>query len=87
MTMTKAELVEMLDSYEDDQEVRLMTQQNWPFEYSISSVVASDEITESDEDDEPDASYQSPEPPRNGKPIVYLVEGRQVCYGTTSAWR
>jgi len=87
--MTKGELLEILEDFEDYQEVRLMTQPSWPFESSIKSVVAygpgtsefgPDEVEfPQDEDDFTPAA--NPE----GK-VIYLVEGSQLGYGTKEAW-
>lgn len=76
---TVRELIERLEECAtrvgDDKEVRLMTQQSWPFQCSIVGVTtSSDMINEepSDLDDKPVA--------------VFIVEGRQLGYGTKRAW-
>ena len=54
--MTIDELIARLEDYRDEiggeAEVRLMTQQNWPFENAIIGLVSGAEINESDEDDD-----------------------------------
>ena len=79
--MTLNELIERLEEYRDlhgeDCEVRLMTQQNWPFENSITGLVSGAEINESDEDD--DACVED-------DAVVYIVEGTQLKYGSKRAW-
>lgn len=90
--MTILELLERLqDAVEnigeaaaETTEVRLMTQENWPFENSIQGVCAkSDLVDESQtgeaEDDDPQTSEDEAE-------IIYLVEGTQLCYGNKNAW-
>ena len=78
--MTLNDLIERLENYREDlggeTEVRLMTQQNWPFENKIYGLCSSDEIQEADED--PD---EEPE-----DEIIYIVEGNQLGYGNSTAW-
>ncbi len=79
--MTLNELIERLEEYRDlhgeDCEVRLMTQQNWPFENAITGLVSGAEINEADEDD--DACVED-------DAVVYIVEGTQLKYGSKRAW-
>ena len=84
--MTIDELIARLEDYRDeiggDAEVRLMTQQNWPFENSIYGLASGAEINDYDEDDEDggdddDASEDA---------ILFIVEGQQLGYGTKRAW-
>jgi hypothetical protein len=84
--MTIDELIARLEDYRDeiggDAEVRLMTQQNWPFENTICGLASGAEINDFDEDDEDgddddDATEDS---------VLYIVEGQQLGYGTKRAW-
>ena len=79
--MTLNELIERLEEYRDlhgeDCEVRLMTQQNWPFENTITGLASGAEINESDDDD--DACVED-------DAVVYIVEGTQLKYGSKRAW-
>ena len=84
--MTIDELIARLEDYRDeiggDAEVRLMTQQNWPFENPICGLASGAEINDFDEDDEDgddddDATEDS---------VLYIVEGQQLGYGTKRAW-
>jgi len=84
--MTIDELIARLEDYRDeiggDAEVRLMTQQNWPFENSIYGLASGAEINDFDEDDEDggdddDASEDA---------VLFIVEGQQLGYGTKRAW-
>ena len=72
--MTVAELIERLEemqqTYGDDCEVKLMTQQAYPFENELLGITDSVEMGD-DEDSEP---------------VCYLVEGQQLGYGSTVAW-
>ena len=84
--MTIDELIARLEDYRDeiggDAEVRLMTQQNWPFENTICGLASGVEINDFNEDGEDvddgdDATEDS---------VLYIVEGRQIGYGTKRAW-
>ncbi len=74
--MTLDELIERLENYRDevggDAEVRLMTQQNWPFENSVHGLASGAEINAEgdDEDDDGDVSTDQ---------VLYIVEGQQLC--------
>lgn len=80
--MTVRELKALLDQFEDDQEVRLMTQPSWPFENSIDGVVDGSELVEEVDDEDI-------EDPTAGQydGIVYITEGDQLGYGSRDAWR
>jgi hypothetical protein len=88
MKMTISELIERLEEYRDeiggDTEVRLMTQENWPFENSIRGLCSGKEISESsdsDDDDDDDSSEGDAD-----ASVVYIVEQDQLGYGTKRAW-
>jgi hypothetical protein len=66
--MTVAELIEVLEGYNPDSEVRLASQPKWPFEYSVSNVVSA-MSDENDGDRDPDALA-----------VVYIAEGTQIDY-------
>ena len=63
--MTIDELIQRLEEYRDDlggeAEVRLMTQQNWPFENEIVGLASGEEINDPDEDVDDDS-------------VVFIVE-------------
>lgn len=74
-----AQLEEQLEN-EGDIEVRIMSQPNWPFEYEIEGLISRKEIAERNydpADDEPEDKEPS---------CVFVLEGRQVCYGNKDAW-
>ena len=79
--MTLNELIERLEEYRDlhgeDCEVRLMTQQNWPFENAITGLVSGAEINDTDDEDDEDVETDA---------VVYIVEGTQLKYGSKRAW-
>ena len=77
-------LIEILNEYREelggDAEVRLMTQQNWPFENHICGITSGQEVNDTDEDSDDDDEDVADEN------IVYIVEGGQICYGSKRAW-
>jgi hypothetical protein len=66
--MTVAELMETLSGFNPDSEVRLASQPKWPFEYSISEVIAA-----VSDDADSDSDTRDLE-------IVYIAEGTQIDY-------
>ena len=83
--MTLGQLISLLEEYRDehgeDCEVRLMTQQNWPFENRIAGVTSGAEMNEGDDEDE---EYDDQDVAEDA--MVYIVEGGQICYGSKRAW-
>ena len=77
-------LIEILNDYREefggDAEVRLMTQQNWPFENRVCGVTSGRDMNEADDDDEGDDDQDVAD-----ENIVYIVEGGQICYGSKRA--
>ena len=84
--MTLDTLIEILTDYRDelggDTEVRLMTQQQWPFENRICGLTSGQEVNDaSDEED-----YDSDDSDVAEDAVVYIVEGGQMGYGSKRAW-
>jgi hypothetical protein len=83
--MTIDELIGRLEEYRDelggDAEVRLMTQQNWPFENGIVGLASGAEINDGGDDDSEDDGDVGDDD------VVYICEGTQLCYGTKRAWQ
>lgn len=79
--MTIDELIQRLEEYRDDlggdAQIRLMTQQNWPFENEIFGLASGEEINDPDDEEDEDVDEDS---------VVFIVEGKQRCYGSTRAW-
>ena len=77
--MTIDELIERLNEYREtlggEAEVRLMTQQAWPFENGICGVTSASEINDEAEDGDD-----------SGERAIYIVEGQQLGYGSKVAW-
>lgn len=69
--MTVQELIDSLDKYDPDTEVRLAMQPTWPFEYSIKGVCSSMDVP--GEDGEEISTEDETE-------IVYIAEGSQLAY-------
>lgn len=79
-------LIERLEEYRDlvggDAEVRLVTQSNWPLEYSILGVCSDSDVVAASDD--PDIKFFSSY--RESESVVYIVEGGQLGYGKKGAW-
>ena len=91
--MQVRELMAILEDQDPDAEVLLVTQRQWPFEYSLSGVSIRSEVEEADDDEDEDGDDEPEEgAPRersrdDGAPTdVLLVEGRQLRYGSETAW-
>lgn len=83
--MTVGELVEMLLRCDPRAPVRIMSQENWPFECGIDGIA-----TRADLLGRPDADAEAGHGPRfaPGSDLrdVFIVEGRQERFGTKRAW-
>lgn len=71
--MKVRQLIELLEYYDDDCEVMLMTQESWPFENTIEGVTQREDF---DDDDESSENLKD----------VFIVEGSQIRYGSKDAW-
>ncbi len=84
--MTLDTLIEILSDYREEfggaAEVRLMTQQNWPFENRICGVTSGRDMNEANDDEETGDDDQDVAQDNT----VYIVEGGQICYGSKRAW-
>lgn len=84
------QLADMSAAEQRTAEVRLMTQQNWPFEQSIYGIVAEADIYEDEEDEDEEeeenalGGYRPCDEPDHR--VIYITEGRQIGYGTKGAW-
>lgn len=78
--MTVRELMELLRGADPDATVRLMNQENWPFEYGIAGVAIREDFY--------DGTDADAEPLDEGTDTrdVFILEGRQERYGDTRAW-
>lgn len=86
--MTIDEMIARLEDYRDeiggDAEVRLMTQQNWPFENSVYGLASGAEINEFHDDEDGDDDEDSDDAAEDS--VLFIVEGKQLGYGTKRAW-
>lgn len=73
--MTVADLIEALEGMDPEAEVHLMTQPEWPFEYSVLGVCRR-------EDFEEEGFVEGEKEGRD----VFLVEDVQLRYGNKGAW-
>lgn len=96
--MRVSDLISILEDYDGDAEVRIMSQPSWPFEYAVTNVVSRPELVDEEEcececghlphnEDCEDMLYEREHPDRDkGISDVFIVEGRQICYGDKNAW-
>jgi hypothetical protein len=82
--MKVKELIAILEEQDPDADVLIMSQENWPFENNVYGVTVRSEIEENDDDEED----ETPAPRRDGRASndVFIVEGRQLRYGSKTAW-
>lgn len=97
--MNVADLKALIEDLDDETEVRIMHQYNWPFEYSISNgILATEIINWQLIEDEPlfvpsgsklmfDPEGTEPVPQLLDKNVLYLTDGTQLGYGTKEAWQ
>ena len=69
------ELIELLEGFDEEAEVMLVTQQNWPFENDLLGAV--ERSTYDDGEDLDDGARMND---------VLLVEGYQLRYGSKEPW-
>lgn len=77
------ELISMLEDLDPEADVLIMSQENWPFECSVRGVVERQAIGRGDEDEDGDSDGECEDGAPND---VFLVEGRQLRYGSKAAW-
>ncbi len=93
--MKVSKLIELLSDLDPDADVYVMSQRSYPFENSLDGLTIREDFVDCDDDDEeanddaeapgPDDRWSAPESklPRND---VFLLEGRQLRYGSSVAW-
>ena len=87
-TMKVSELIELLQDQDPDAEVMIMSQENWPFENAVAGVAVREEFVDDDDEDCEDDEREEPRYEKGTAPNdVFLVEGRQLRYGSKAAWR
>ena len=83
MSITVGELIDLLEQYDRDAQVLLMTQKSWPFENAIEGVISREEVMERNREEDGEDVI-----PREGeeKSDVFILEGTQLRYGSKNAW-
>jgi len=97
--MTIRDLKDAIEGLDEGMEVRIMSQDNWPFENTVANMLCASDIEEENEEewdgegDPPpyvNPGHYQPKPRRysNEAPedAFYLIEGHQLGYGTKEAW-
>jgi len=92
--MTVSELMSLLEDCDPEAEVRVMSQQSWPFENAIAGIAVREEIgcEECDCDrrinDDHEEGCPAGEPLADGLAgnDVFILEGAQERYGDKDAW-
>jgi len=77
-------LREMLKDLDGDIEVRIMHQENYPFEYDVKGTILASDIPNTVVDDEDE--WWVPNEPNSTDDAFYIVDGNQLGYGTSDAW-
>lgn len=80
--MTVRDLIEYLEAYDGDAEVRLAMQPEWPLAFRVAGVMSADEIAA--ESDEPED-----EPTEAEEPVVWIAAGSHPSdnpYAPKGAW-
>ena len=97
--MTVGELMNLLSECDEDAEVRIMSQEGYPFENGIKGIALREDLT-GDDDDGCECEAVVGHPNDDGCPAtderefedglkandVFIVEGDQERYGDKTAW-
>ncbi len=83
LNMNVSELLEMLQGFDPDLEVRLAIQPSYPLELSIGKVTLLSEIGRDGAEDDEDVE-EGDAPSRED--YVMLLEGGHIGYGVRNAW-
>ncbi len=78
--MTVSELIQRLEDFNPDAEVRMMIQRHYPLQSELYGVCPEQSLQRGDSEEEDDD-----DDPQEEK-IVYLVEGSHIAYGVKRAW-
>lgn len=88
--MTVNELRELLEGCDPEAEVRIMSQESWPFENAIRGVAVREdfagEACECEPHEEGCPAEDDAAPENRAANDVFIVEGEQERYGDKSAW-
>ncbi len=78
--MKVRDLIAILQHTDPNAEVFIMSQPQWPFEYSVAGVAVRADFAEDDDDGETGDGNLRPND-------VFILEGSQERYGSKGAWR
>jgi hypothetical protein len=85
IAMTIDKMISRLEEYKNEfggeTEVKLMTQESWPFENRIKGLCSQQEMIDASESE--DASEEADD---ESEDCIYIVEGGQISYGSKLAW-
>jgi hypothetical protein len=86
--MKVIDLKEVIENLDDDVEVRLMIQPNYPLEYRVEGITTDMDIANAEADRDCEATGIAPRshPAADDPKVVYLLEGTQIGYGKKIAW-
>jgi hypothetical protein len=86
--MKVGELIQLLEEQDSNAAVMIMGQSTYPFENAVAGVAVRKEMLASDDEDVDEEEREEPRYEKDTAPNdVFLVEGRQLRYGSKAAWR
>ena len=86
--MKVGELIQLLEEQDSNATVMIMGQSTYPFENAVAGVAVRKEMLASDDEDVDEEEREEPRYEKDTAPSdVFLVEGRQLRYGSKAAWR
>ncbi|MBI5948560.1 MAG: hypothetical protein HY875_10525 [Chloroflexi bacterium] len=80
--MTVGELIELLQGLDPEAEVRIMSQEGWPFGCAIVGLA----VRESFPGEDCECAHDDTVPEGCAANDVFIVEGEQERYGNKAAW-
>ena len=76
--MTVGEMKRLLETLDDDLEVRLAHQPSWPLQYTVADVVEAPAFDEDEIEDEIVETADAVKTPEDAPRFAYVIEGSQV---------
>lgn len=86
MRYTVRELIDELENFPDDAEVRLAFQPNHPLQYQIGGIKSLNELKEDDENEAAESVNGQNGGKTEAPDVVYLLEGSNEGYGSRKLW-
>jgi hypothetical protein len=84
--MRVRDLIAILQHTDSNAEVFIMSQPQWPMEYSVAGVAVRGDFADAEEEDEEDEEGGDAEGDLRPND-VFILEGSQERYGSREAWR